>query len=111
MHIVSTSTAQRTASQEEKATKRLNLRIAPSAKTLLETAARIRKHSLTDFILKASQDAAEATIAEQTRFVLPEKEWAAFNAALDAPPKAIPALKELFEKPSIFEKPACSPRQ
>ncbi len=38
------------------------------------------------------------------RFVLPEMQWAAFNAALDAPPKAVPALKKLLKKASVFER-------
>jgi uncharacterized protein (DUF1778 family) len=101
---VSTAATQHPRIRIEKATKHLNLRIAPTAKKMLETAAKIRKYNLTDFILKASQDAAEDAIAEQTRFVLPEKQWAAFNAALDAPPKAIPVLKRLFEKQTVFER-------
>jgi uncharacterized protein (DUF1778 family) len=47
-------------------------------------------------------------LADQTRFVLPPDKWAAFNAALDAPAKEIPALKDLFTKPLMFKAPACS---
>lgn len=85
------------------ATERLNLRIAPAVKILILKAAKLRKNSLTDFVVRSSQDAAEAILAEQTRFVLPKAQWLAFNAALDAPAKEIPELKRLLSEPSVFE--------
>jgi uncharacterized protein (DUF1778 family) len=36
--------------------------------------------------------------------VLPAEQWRAFNAALDAPAKEIPALRRLLTEPSVFEK-------
>lgn len=89
--------------KEETASSRLNLRIAPTVKTKIKMAAKLRKHSLTDFIVQSSQAAAEAALAEQTRFVLPEAQWRAFNAALDTPAKSIPALRRLLAEPSVFE--------
>ena len=86
------------------ASTRLNLRVAPTVKDLLRTAAKLRKSSLTGFIIRSSQDAAEAVLAEQTRFVLPEKQWLAFNAALDQPAKEIPALRRLLAEPSVFDR-------
>jgi uncharacterized protein (DUF1778 family) len=87
----------------ETASTRLNLRIAPTVKDLLKRAAKARKYSLTDFILRSSQDAAEAVLAEQTRFVLPRQQWVAFNAALDAPAKEIPELRRLLTEPSVLD--------
>ena len=87
----------------ETATARLNLRIVPTVKKKLQRAAKLRKHSLTEFIIIVSQDAAEAVLAEQTRFVLPEKQWVAFNTALDAPAKELPALRKLLAQPSVFD--------
>jgi uncharacterized protein (DUF1778 family) len=89
--------------KEETASTRLNLRIAPTVKEKIRKAAKLRKHSLTDFIVRSSQDAAEAVLAEQTRFILPEEQWRAFNAALDAPAKEIPALRRLLAEPSVFD--------
>ena len=83
---------------------RLNLRVAPTVKILLSTAAKLRNVSLTSFILDSSQVAAETVLAEQTRFVLPEAQWRAFNAALDAPAKEIPALRRLLTEPSVFDR-------
>jgi len=85
------------------ASERLNLRLTPAVKTLLRRAAKLRQYSLTDFVVRSSQDAAEAVLAEQTRFVLPKAQWLAFHAALDAPAREIPELKRLLTKPSVFE--------
>ena len=92
----------------DRATTRINIRVAPVTKKLLKSAAKLRKNSLTDFVLNSSTAAAENVLADQTRFVLPPDKWAAFNAALDAPAKEIPALKDLFTKQLMFKDPACS---
>ncbi len=42
----------------------------------------------------------------KTVFTLPPESWEAFCDALDAPPKDIPALRELFSKPVIFKEPS-----
>ncbi len=47
-------------------------------------------------MVRASQAAAENALAERTRFVLSPEKWREFNAALDAPARQIPALRELF---------------
>jgi uncharacterized protein (DUF1778 family) len=89
--------------ETEVASERLNLRIAPAVKILIRSAAKLRKSSLTDFVVLSSREAAEAVLAEQTRFVLPKAQWLAFNAALDAPAKEIPELKQLLSEPTVFE--------
>jgi uncharacterized protein (DUF1778 family) len=86
------------------ASTRLNLRVDTTVKELLRTAAKLRKDSLTGFILRSSQNAAETVLADQTRFILPEKQWKAFNAALDVPAKDIPALRRLLTEPSVFDR-------
>jgi uncharacterized protein (DUF1778 family) len=89
----------------ETASTRVNLRIAPTVKERIRKAAKLRQFTLTDFIIRSSQDAAEAVLAEQTRFVLPEGQWRAFNAALDAPARELPGLGRLLAEPSVFETP------
>jgi uncharacterized protein (DUF1778 family) len=86
----------------EAASERLNLRIAPAVKAMLRHAAKLRKASLTDFVVRSSQDAAEAVLAQQNRFVLPKAQWLAFHAALDAPAREIPELKQLLAEPTVF---------
>ena len=91
--------------KEAAATTRVNLRIAPTVKERIRKAATLRQFSLTEFMVRASEDAAEVALADQTRFVVPAEQWSAFNAALDAPSKEIPALRRLLTEPSVFETP------
>jgi predicted DNA-binding antitoxin AbrB/MazE fold protein len=44
-----------------------------------------------------------ANTADQVQFVLHEDRWQAFCAALDTPPKEIPALRKLLTEPSLFD--------
>jgi uncharacterized protein (DUF1778 family) len=37
-------------------------------------------------------------------FVLNAQQWEAFIAALEAPPREIPALEQLMREPSVFER-------
>jgi uncharacterized protein (DUF1778 family) len=83
---------------------RLNLRATPEQRELIEKAAAIKRTSLTSFILDRACEAAEELIAQQKNFELSPEKWEAFCAALDAPPREIPALKKLFKKPSVFSK-------
>jgi len=65
-------------------------------KALLIQAARLQRVKLTDFMVRASQVAAESALADRTRFVLSAEKWKQFNEALDSPAREIPALRELF---------------
>lgn len=83
---------------------RIALRVVNDDKNRLEQAAKLQHQSLTEFVLNASRAAADLVLGDQTRFVLPKKQMAALNAALDAPPRAVPQLKALFSRPSVFKK-------
>lgn len=83
---------------------RIAVRIVNDDKKRLEQAAKLQHQSLTEFVLNASRAAADLVLGDQTRFILPKKQMTALNAALDAPPRAIPQLKALFARPNIFKK-------
>ena len=85
------------------ASARINLRVPPEVKGVLVRAARLQQVKLTEFMVRASQAAAETALAERTRFVLSAQQWREFNAALDAPLREIPALRKLLSEPSVFE--------
>ena len=80
----------------------LDLRLTPDAKRLLVSAAAAERRSLSDFVLKSALDRAEETLTNRSRFNLDAERWAAFMAALDAPPKDLPRLRQLLNKPGIF---------
>ena len=86
------------------ASTRVNLRINPQVKRILLKAAKLQRINLSEFVIKSSQAAAEMTLAERTRFVLSPAKWEEFNSALDAPPRDIPALRQLFRDRSAFDR-------
>lgn len=85
-------------------TERIALWVASNEKDRLEQAANLQGLSLSKFMLNASRAAADLVLGDQTRFVLPKKQMAALNAALDAPPREMPRLKAMIARPSVFRK-------
>jgi uncharacterized protein (DUF1778 family) len=57
--------------------------------------------NVTEFIQGSARDKAEQALADQTRFVLGEKQWKAFLAALDRPAKDKPRLRRLFQEQHV----------
>lgn len=89
-------------------TTKLDLRLSPDAKARLHTAAQERRQSVSQFVLESALARADETLASRQRFSLDAERWAAFMAALDAPPRALPRLERLFREPGPFDtsKPA-----
>src|SRR5947207_9564572 len=52
----------------------------------------------TDFMMRSACEKAEQSLSDQTQFVLGEKQWKAFMAALDRPPKDKPRLTPLVHR-------------
>lgn len=82
---------------------RIEIRLATAEKERIRQAAVLCHQNVSEFVLRAVRNMADETLAEQTRFVLPADQMAAFHAALDQPAKSIPRLRELLRKPSVFE--------
>ena len=82
---------------------RLNLRVSLHDKSVIEKAAAIKQSTASKFILKNAYESACEVLAEQTQFLLPDKEWKEFCQALDAPTRTIPALKKLLTEPGVFD--------
>ena len=82
---------------------RLELRLTPKAKTMLKRAANAEEKSVSAFVLDKSLEAAAETLADRRSFALSAKQYDAFVAALDAPPKSRPRLERLFAEPSVLE--------
>jgi uncharacterized protein (DUF1778 family) len=82
---------------------RLNVRIPPYEKAMLEAAADLERTTLSQFVVREAVVAAGRRLQEQTRFELDDQEWAAFSARLDEPARHIPALMRLAEQPPIFD--------
>lgn len=85
-------------------TEKLDLRLTPSAKRVLQSAATAARRSVSEFVLESALARAEETLPDRRRFGLDAERWAAFHAALDAPARPHPRLKKLLQKPSVFER-------
>jgi uncharacterized protein (DUF1778 family) len=82
---------------------KLDLRLTPTAKQKLQSAAAVANRSVSDFVLESALACADETLAERQHFGLDAEQWAAFHAALDAPVSPHPRLQRLLSEPSIFD--------
>ncbi|MET0273668.1 MAG: DUF1778 domain-containing protein [Phenylobacterium sp.] len=86
-------------------TEKLDLRLTPAAKQLLQTAASASARSVSEFVLESALARAEETLPDRQRFGLDADQWSAFHAALDAPTRPLLRLHTLMSEPSVFEVP------
>ncbi len=85
-------------------TERLDLRVSPEQKRLLEEAATYMDRTVTDFVVQAASVAARDVMADRTRFVLPSDQWAAFSEAIDREPRYLPRLAAFLAEPTVLDK-------
>jgi len=76
-------------------TNRLDIRITPEARQLLQLAAQERHTTVSQFVLESALRSASAMLAERSRLRLNAEQWTAFLAALDAPPRSHPRMERL----------------
>jgi uncharacterized protein (DUF1778 family) len=88
---------------EKSKTTTLQLRIPLRQKALLSKAARLRKVTLSQFVLEHSDHAARETLSTQTEFHLLSEQWNQFCEALDQPARTIPALKSLLTERTLLD--------
>jgi uncharacterized protein (DUF1778 family) len=84
-------------------TQKLDLRLTPAAKQVLQSAAAATARSVSEFVLESALARAEETLPDRRRFGLDAEQWAVFQAALDAPPRPLPRLAKLLRDPSVFD--------
>lgn len=89
--------------QRSKRTEKLDLRLSRAAKQTLQAAAAAARKSVSEFVLDSALSEAEERLADRRIFTLDRKNWDAFVAALDAPPRRHPRLGRLFSEPSVFD--------
>lgn len=82
----------------------INVRVSPEMLGLIDRAAQVYGKTRTDFILDTMRKAAEEAVLDQRLFVLDADQWAAFTAALDAPPQTNPKLGALLARRPAWEK-------
>ncbi len=90
----------------ETRSEKLDLRLTPSAKRTLHTAALAARRSVSEFVLESALARAEETLPDRQRFGLSAAQWEAFQKALSAPPRPSRRLAKLLKEPSVFERGA-----
>lgn len=97
------ATAQPTAARTPRSA-RLGLRATPEQESVLRRAAGVAHKSLTDFILESACQAAEQTLLDQRLFMVSGGQYQALLELLDRLPEDNAGLRDLFAKPSPWEK-------
>lgn len=83
--------------KENRAT-RFSIRATAKQKDLIARAANRSNKTISEFVLENAIEAAEALEADNANFVVSRDQYEQFLAALDEPPKSIPALRKLFSE-------------
>jgi uncharacterized protein (DUF1778 family) len=82
---------------------KLDIRISPEAKRILQEAARERHTTISQFVIDSALLTANEVLAERTRIGLDVEQWTAFMAALDQPPRIHDRMKRLLNEPSVLD--------
>lgn len=75
---------------------RVVVRVSSERLAVIDRAAAIRGVSRAEFMLRSSEAAAMEALNERAVFVLDDKTWGDFVAALDFPVKLTPAVKARY---------------
>ena len=76
----------------------LSVRINEDERALLESASERAGMSVIEFVRRKALEAAEIDVMNRRVVTIPAKDWAAFEAWADRPPRAIKRLKEAARK-------------
>lgn len=80
------------------------MRISPMQKAVIARAAKLRRTTITDFVIENAFDAASKAVAEETHFQMTPAQFKKFCRALDAPPaKNLQAILRLLNEPSVLD--------
>lgn len=87
----------------EPKSERIDIRTSPAVKRLLQQAAGAKHKNVSEFLLEHGLAAATETLLDRRLFVLEDKQWKEFQAALDRPPQKNPRLRKLLTEPGVFD--------
>lgn len=82
----------------------INLRARSEQRDLIDRAASTLGKNRSDFMLDAACEKAQTVVLERTFFALDDAAFARFNALLEAPVDANPALDTLLARRPLWEK-------
>ena len=82
---------------------RLELRLEPANRRLLDEAAAASSMSTSAFVLSHATTAAQQVLADRTTFVLPDDRWDAFVELLERGERPEPELAAFLARRSVFD--------
>jgi uncharacterized protein (DUF1778 family) len=82
----------------------LSVPVSPDERAILEAAAEQSRTTLGDFVRRTALEAAEAEVLNRTVVTIAAKDWEAFEAWVNRPVEAVPALAELAHKTPSWER-------
>ena len=82
---------------------KIDIRISPAAKSILQEAARERHTTISQFVIDSALTTAQQVLTERNRIGLDTEQWTAFIAALDAPAERHPRMERLLREPTILD--------
>ena len=80
-------------------TERVQVRIDPMAKHMLERAAALANTTVSAFVVNNALEAADRLISKRERFAISQRDWDRFFDALVDPPKPNASLRRAFAAP------------
>lgn len=83
-------------------TEKVEVRLTTHDKQILKAAAGAAEQTLSAFVRTSAIRQAAAILQDRLRIGLDATRWAAFQAALDAPPRPVPRLAALLQDPARF---------
>jgi|LakMenEpi03Aug12_release.lakeMendotaPanAssembly.Ray.scaffolds.fasta_scaffold3584889_2 uncharacterized protein (DUF1778 family) len=82
---------------------RIDIRVDDEKKRVIAAAAELAGQTITQYVMGLVWPDAERRVAENYGIKLTRRDWDEFVARLDAPPKDLPALRELLGRESRFQ--------
>jgi uncharacterized protein (DUF1778 family) len=79
---------------------RLQLRVTPQQREVIEYAAASRQETITDYVIRHAVSAAQEDLADRRYFALDDAAWSAFHALLARPAVSKPHLQQLLAQPA-----------
>jgi len=77
---------------------RINLRTSAEAKAIIERAAALMGTTVSSFMLQNAFEAARRIVSEMDTLLLTQRDFEAFAASIDNPPKPKAALRKLMSR-------------
>ncbi len=82
---------------------KIDIRISPSAKRVLQEAARERHTTISQFVIDSALSTARELLTERSRIGLDTEQWQVFVDALDAPTERHDRMERLLGEPTILD--------